>query len=157
MHSKYFLVFYLLGAFLSANDALKDIKINADNIDYYSEGKRADADGNVVLEHNLNGKKLKLKCNKMHATFNEHGKLLEAKATGNVEIYYNDEILKSESCVHSFLLNKTICEGEHVYLINGLNELRGQKAILDFNTQIFTMQAFNGNHIEATIYRKTKE
>lgn len=135
-----------------------DVKINADNIDYYSEGKRAEAEGNVKLEHQLKGKKISLKSKKLNATFDDNGNLLEAEATGEVGINYDGTTLKAEKCTHSFSENKTICQSEHVHLIQGPNELHGQIATLDFNTQIFTMQTTAGMQIDSQIYtKKAKE
>lgn len=138
--------------------ANKDVKINADNIDYYSEGKRADAEGNVRLEHVLKNKPLILKAHKLKATFDDKGNLLHAEATGDVVINYDGTVLKAEKCNHAFSERKTICESEHVYVIQGPNEIHGQIATLDFDTQVFTMQATAGSQIDSTVYtKKTKE
>lgn len=161
--------FFLRALFLSAisvcaysenmsGEISKDVKINADSIDYYSEGKRADAEGNVRLEHVIKGKKLVLKANKLKAEFDDKGNLLVAEATGAVEINHDGTILKAEHCSHSFNEQKTVCESEHVYIIQGPNEIHGQIATLDFDTQVFTMQATSGLQIDSKVYTKnTKE
>lgn len=141
-----------------SSETTKDVKINADSIDYYSENKRAEAEGNVKLEHQLKGKKISLKSKKLNALFDDKGNLLEAEAIGSVEINYDSTTLKAEHCKHSFSKEKTICQSEHVFLIQGPNELHGQIATLDFNTQIFTMQATAGMQIDSQVYtKKAKE
>lgn len=136
----------------------KDIKINADNIDYYSEGKHADAEGNVRLEHVLKDKQLVLKAHKLKAEFDDKGNLLTAEAIGDVVINYDGTLLKAGYCTHSFNTRKTVCESEHVYVIQGPNEIHGQIATLDFDTQVFTMQATSGLQIDSTVCtEKTKE
>jgi lipopolysaccharide assembly outer membrane protein LptD (OstA) len=132
----------------------KDVKINADNIDYYSEGKRAEAEGNVRLEHKIKEKKLSLKSKKLIATFDEKGNLSEAEATGDVVIEYDGTVLKAEVCNHSFSKQKTVCESDHVYVIQGPNELHGQIATLDFGTQVFTMHSTSGSQIDGKVYTK---
>lgn len=158
LHIRRIVLLLACATHIKAQEINNHVKINADNIDYYSEGKRAEAEGNVKLEHQLKDKKISLKSKKLNATFDDKGNLLEAEATGAVEINYDGTTLKAEKCIHSFNKNKTICQSEHVYLIQGPNELQGQIATLDFNTQIFTMQATDGMQIDSQIYtKKAKE
>jgi lipopolysaccharide export system protein LptA len=151
------LLFYLSAKEGINNKIAQDVKINADNINYYSSEKYAEAQGNVKLEYKLKSKQLRLKSNKLNARFDDKGKLIEVDARGQVEINYDGTTLKAELCRHSFKESKTICESEHVYLFQGHNQIHGQIARLDFRTQIFTMQAAAGLQMDSIIYPKRKE
>lgn len=154
----YFAVFLNISLYSAENkkEQNKDVKINAESIDYDSQNKHTEAEGNVFLEHEINNKIVTLKCSKLSADFDEKGTLIEAKAYENVTVEHDGSLLKATKCIHSFKKNNTVCEGD-VSLTKEGNTVFSKKATIDFNNQVFTMHSENEEQISAIIKPKNKE
>ncbi len=158
--------YFILALFISVcvceepakkKDAANDIQIKADNMQYDTSHKHADATGNARLSYVVNNALVTLKSNDLHAQFDDHGNLTNATAEGDVEIEYDNTRLYATKCVHDFNTNIAICTGDDVRLIQDKNEVHGKKATLDIPTHVFTMQASQEDQVTCIVYPKQKE
>lgn len=140
-----------------AKDSADDIQIKADNMQYDTSHKHADASGNARLSYMVKKSLVTLKSNNLHAEFDDKGNLTSATAEGDVEIEYDNTKLYATKCVHHFNTNVAVCTGEDVRLIQNKNEVHGTKATLDIPTHVFTMQASQQGQVTCVVYPKQKE
>ena len=133
-------------------NALDDIQITADSMQYDTAHKQAHAHGNVKLTYKVKGTLVTLTATDLQAQFDDVGKLVKAIAQGQVEIEYDKTHLYAQTCTHNFNNSQTLCEGQDVKITQNNNELHGNKATLDFTTQVFTMHANEHDQITSVIY-----
>ena len=135
---------------------LDNIQITADSMQYDTSRKHAHAHGNVKLIYKVKGQPVTLTATDLQAHFDEDGKLVKSVAEGNVEIETESENGKShlcaQTCTHDFNTHQVVCDGTDVKLTQKNNELLGNKATLDFDTQVFTMHADAKKQITSVIY-----
>lgn len=141
----------------SKKDSAGDIQIKADNMQYDTSHKHADASGNARLSYMVKNSLVTLKSNNLHAEFDDKGNLTNATAEGNVEIEYDNTKLCATKCVHNFNTNIAVCTGDDVKLIQEKNEVHGTEATLDIPTHVFTMQASQQEQVTCVVYPKQKE
>ncbi len=119
---------------------------------YDTSRKHAHAHGNVKLTYNVKGAPMTLTATDLQAQFDDAGKLVKVVAQGQVEIEYDKSHLYAQTCTHDFNNHQALCEGPDVKFTQNKNELHGNKATLDFATQVFTMQAHKHGQITSVIY-----
>ncbi len=157
---KYFILALLINVCICEEPAPKnpanDIQIKADNMQYDTSHKHADASGNAKLSYMVKNSLVTLKSNNLHAEFDDKGNLTNAIAEGNVEIEYDATKLYATRCVHNFNTNVAVCTGDDVKLIQEKNEVHGTEATLDIATHVFTMQA-SQDQVTCVVYPKQKE
>lgn len=141
----------------SVKNSTDDIQIKADNMQYDTSHKYADASGNARLSYMIKNSIVTLKSNHLHAEFDDKGNLTNAIAEGDVEIEYDNTKLYATKCVHTFNTNVAVCTGNDVKLIQEKNEVHGTEATLDIPTHIFTMQASQQEQVTCVVYPKQKE
>lgn len=137
---------------ISKNDIVDTIQIKADNMEYNTDKKEADAAGNVFLHYVVNQALVVLKADNLHAIFDDDGNLIKAVAEGNVEIDHKDTKLLAAKCVHDFTMNTAVCFGDDVLIMKDKNELHGRLATLDIKNHVFTMQTDLQEQIRCIIY-----
>lgn len=156
-----FVIFFSSSCFCeeitSKNDISDNIQINAENMEYNTSQKEADASGNVILRYFINGEPVILKAKNLHAVFDDAGNLMNAEAKGNVEIDYKATRLQATKCAHDFNQNIAVCTGNDVILLQDKNEVHGKSATLDIKAHVFTMQTDQQEQINCIIYPKHKE
>lgn len=136
----------------SKNDIADNIQINAENMEYNTSQKEADAKGNVILRYIVNDTPVILKADSLHAVFDDHGNLVKAIVEGRVEINYKDTKLHATKCIHNFDQNTALCTGDDVELLQDKNELHGKEATLDIKAHVFTMQTDQQEQVSCLIY-----
>jgi len=137
---------------VSKNDIADNIQINAENMEYSTSQKEADAKGSVVLRYIVKGAQVILKADNLHVILDDHGNLIKAIAEGAVEINYKNTRLYAARCIHNFDQNTAICTGDDVKLLQDKNELHGKEATLDIQRHVFTMQTDQQEQVSCIIY-----
>ena len=129
-----------------------NVQVTADNMEYDTQKKHANASGNVRLSYEIGGKSVVLTSDYLQAKFDDDGKLIEAIAKNNVAIIYDGSCLSAEVCTHDFNSQQALCTGSDVKLTQDKNELHGNSATIDFAGQVFTMRADGRHQITSVIY-----
>jgi len=153
---KKFLIIAILTAACVSEEApknpLDNIQITADSMQYDTSHKHAQAQGNVRLTYMVKSMPVTLTATDLRAQFDDNGKLIDVVAEGNVKITYDETHLNAQTCTHNFNSQQAVCVGPDVKLTQNRNELHGNKATLDFATQVFTMHANESSQITSIIY-----